>query len=341
MNPNLDELGRLLDAVERRPLAFTPTPLLEAPALAAHLGVPSERLLIKMDAWTGFGLGGNKVRKLEYELAPSRLEGVTCLITAGGPQSNHCRVTAAAAAWLGLRCILVVNDPDPDTAPPRGNALLHRAFGAEIVQVGTREERAPAMEEAAHRVAREGGRARVIPLGASTPLGALGYARAAVELLGQLQERDGGRPEDGPEPATRIVVSTSSGGTLAGLLLGLSAAGGEAIRVLGVSADDPPAESVPRVGTLVREAAALLGAGAGAALPEPTVEITDAFVGPGYGIPTPASDAAHTLFARRAGVLLDPTYTAKAAAGFLEAVTEAPGTRWIFWHTGGHPAVFR
>lgn len=358
-----------LDRVDRLPLAFTPTPLLEAPALARELGLSPDRLLLKMDAWTGFGLGGNKVRKLEYELAPSRMEGVTCLITAGGPQSNHCRVTAAAAAHLGLRCILVLNAPEP--SHPRGNALLHRLLGAELRTAPRREDRAPMMEEAAREVERQGGRALVVPLGASTPLGALGYVRAARELVKQLAARD-----RGASPPTRIVLSTSSGGTLAGLFLGLHLAGARDLRILAVSADIEPAECLAGVGELAPGSLEILrrhGAGPSPGLPDPRerVEVTDAFVGGGYGIPTPEGTAALTLFARRAGILLDPTYTAKAAAGLVAAIrgslpssglvggapdghpaagsaatagAPAGGTptdeRWIFWHTGGHPALF-
>ncbi|MBW3535590.1 MAG: pyridoxal-phosphate dependent enzyme [Gemmatimonadetes bacterium] len=195
-----------LAALPRTPLANLPTPLLPARRLAASLDGRPE-VLVKMDAETGFALGGNKVRKLEHELSPERLEGVTCLVTAGGPQSNHCRVTAAAAARLGLRCVLVVNGPPP-AGPPRGNALLHRLFGAEIHVVEDRALRAPTMEDVARREAEAGGRALVVPLGASTPVGALGYARAAAELDAQL-------PADG-RPVW-VFVASSSCGTLGGL----------------------------------------------------------------------------------------------------------------------------
>ena len=177
-----------LDRIGRTRLGHTPTPLVPAPALAKALGV-THPILVKADTWTGFGLGGNKVRKLEYELDPARLVGVTHLITAGGPHSNHCRVTAAAAAHLGLGCTLVVNG-EPDD-PTRGNARLHRLMGAEIVTVEARQERQPTMEERARSVEASGGRALVIPLGASTPRGALGYVHAARELRDQLGVRVG------------------------------------------------------------------------------------------------------------------------------------------------------
>ncbi len=339
-----------LDRVERRTLAFAPTPILEVPALAAALGLHPDRLLVKMDAWTGFGLGGNKVRKLEYELAPERLDGITCLVTAGGAQSNHCRVTAAAAAHLGLRCILVLNGPEPSS--PRGNAILHRLLGAEIRIAPRREDRDTLMAEAAAEVERAGGRARVIPLGASTPLGALGYVRAAREFLHQLRERDGERPT----PPTRIVLSTSSGGTLSGLVAGLHLAGATGIDVRGISADISPEACLAGVEELSAGALEILrehGAGELAHLGDPRqrVQVSDAFVGEGYAIPTPEGREALELFARKAGILLDPTYTAKAAAGLLAAIRQGVGedsgtgggpgeaTRWVFWHTGGHPAL--
>jgi 1-aminocyclopropane-1-carboxylate deaminase/D-cysteine desulfhydrase-like pyridoxal-dependent ACC family enzyme len=160
-----------------------PTPLLQAPNLARILRREASDVLLKMDAETSFGLGGNKARKLAFELAPPRLEGATCVIICGGPQSNHFRLTAAAAARLGLPCILVVNGDIPD--PPSGNAYLHKLFGAEIHPVNTREERDSAMAAVAAEVEASGGKAIVIPLGVSTPLGALGYVRAAGEIVDQ------------------------------------------------------------------------------------------------------------------------------------------------------------
>ncbi|NIP80560.1 MAG: pyridoxal-phosphate dependent enzyme, partial [Gemmatimonadetes bacterium] len=155
---------RRLESWPRWRLASLPTPLRTAGRLAGHLGVP--HAYVKMDAETGFALGGNKVRKLELELAPHRLEGVTHLITAGGPQSNHCRVTAAAAARLGLGCVLVVQGPEPPR--PTGNALLQRLFGAEIHTVARREDRDPGMEEVAAGLRAEGAEPLVVPIGAST-----------------------------------------------------------------------------------------------------------------------------------------------------------------------------
>lgn len=311
-------------------LANLPTPLLRAGRLAADIGVAP--LYFKMDAETGFALGGNKVRKLELELAPERIEGISCLITAGGPQSNHCRVTAAFAARAGLRCILVVQGPEPER--PTGNALLHRLFGAEIVTVADRTERTPTMAKLAVRVTEEGGEPMVVPIGASTGLGSLGYARAAVELAEQLDTLDDGCGE------TLLFVSASSCGTLAGLLLGFTLLDRPDVRLFGVSADAPSEELRAITLALAAEGAALLGASP--ALHRISLETMDDQVGEGYGIPTPASTEVLGRFARLEGVVLDPTYTAKAAAGMLAYLAKrgvAPSQRVVFVHTGGHPGL--
>ncbi len=319
-----------LRAWPRRPLAALPTRLVPAANLAAALGDPAPDLWIKMDAETGFALGGNKVRKLELELAPDRLEGVTHLITAGGPQSNHCRVTAAAAAHLGLRCVLVLNGPEPDT--PKGNARLHRLFGADIVTVKDRDGRASAMETVAAGIEAGGGRPLVVPIGASTGLGALGYALATLEIADQLETLP--RREK-----TWLFTSASSCGTLGGLLLGVSLLDRRDIRLVGVSADVGAWEIRSESVRLAREGAALLGWDG--EVRETALAAADEFVGEGYGIPTAAGREALDLFGRLEGVVLDPVYTAKAAAGMISWIRRGsvpPDHRVVFLHTGGHPA---
>lgn len=321
-----------LAAWPRLSLAHLPTPLVPAPNLRAELGPATPEILLKMDAETGFGLGGNKVRKLELVLAPHRLEGVTTLVTAGGPQSNHCRVTAAAAAHLGLRCVLVLNGEAP--SPWRGNALLHRLFGARIRTVARREDRAPTLEAVAREEDGAGRKALVIPIGASTGLGSLGYARAAVELAGQLAALP-------PRPRTWIFVSASSCGTLAGLLLGVSLLERHDVRLVGVSADVSAFDMRIETVRLAREGAELLGF-RGEIL-EGALAAADEFVGRGYGVPTPGSEEATALLGRTQGVVLDPVYSAKAAAGMLAWLGKGSvpaDDRVVFVHTGGHPALF-
>ncbi len=331
---NAEALRAALDQHPRTHLVAGVTPLVTAPRLRGTLGPETPELWIKLDEETGFGLGGNKVRKLEHELAPTRLDGVTHLITTGGAQSNHARVTAAAAARLGLGCLLVLNGTEP--AHPTGNALLHRLLGAKFRWVGSRAEREPAMQEEAARIAEAGGRALIIPLGASTTLGALGYVRAALELHEQIDET---RDRD-----VHIVLASSSGGTLAGLIAGFALVERPDIHLYAISSDTPRDELLRTAADLAGGAVERLGA-------DPKViadqlartDASDAQVGDGYGIPTPASREATELFARSEGLLVDPTYTSKAAAGLVAAIRSGrflAGDRIVFLHTGGHPALF-
>jgi len=316
----------------RLKLANLPTPIRPLARLAQALGHPALDLLVKLDAETGFGLGGNKVRKLEFELAPDRLEGITCLITAGGPQSNHCRVTAAAAARLGLGCALIVDGSEPET--PTGNALLHRLFGAEIVTVPERQDRSTQLQSTAVDIELEGGHPLVIPIGASTGLGSLGYAAASVELFNQLANQK-------PLPERTVVFSASSScGTLAGLLLGISLLKLNNVLLVGVSADMSAIEIEEHTQQIAREGADLLGWD-GALLTD-SVRAIDDQVGDGYGLSTAASDEALRMFALYEGLVLDPTYTAKAAAGLISWIRTGMVSdldRMVFLHTGGHPGL--
>ncbi|MDQ3070178.1 MAG: pyridoxal-phosphate dependent enzyme [Acidobacteriota bacterium] len=306
------------------PVATQPTPVEELTRLRAALG-GGPRLMIKRDDALPFAMGGNKVRKLRLLVRRALDDGADTLITMGGLQSNHARVTAAMAAATGLRSILVLNGEAQ--AVPTGNARLQQMFGAEIVYVDTREAREPAMHEAAAALTRRGGRPFIVPLGGSTPEGALGYAHAFAELMDQI------------DPPDVIVHSTSSGGTQAGLAAG-AALFGVPTRIIGVSADDPAGAIMDVVRGLVPQIGARLGADA---LSHDAVEADDTFVGGGYGVPTPSSTEALTLAARSEGLLLDPVYTAKAMAGLVARV-RAGGFRStdtvLFWHTGGTPALF-
>jgi len=300
------------------------------PRLASVIG-GGPRLFVKRDDAIGFGFGGNKVRKLAFVVARARDEGADTLITAGGVQSNHARATAAAAAKLGLRAVLVASGAPQDKAT--ANALLDVLLGADVVYVGRREERMAKMDDVAANVRAAGRTPFVIPIGASTPLGALGYVQAMIELLDQM-------------PAPDVIVhSTSSGGTQAGLvaacrLLGLPT------RIVGISADDPAAEIqaqvraiVGGIGEVIRlDAAAMQAIARGTA-----IEIDDRFVGDGYGIPTAASQEALQLAARTEALFLDPTYTAKAMAALIAYVRQQrvkEGQTVLFWHTGGQVGLF-
>jgi 1-aminocyclopropane-1-carboxylate deaminase/D-cysteine desulfhydrase-like pyridoxal-dependent ACC family enzyme len=316
-----------LDRLPRAGLLDAPTPVEEMPRLRRALG-GGPRLLVKRDDAIPFGFGGNKIRKLDLLAAEAVAQGADTLVTTGGIQSNHCRATAAAAARLGLRCRLVQNGRPPER--PAANALLDRLLGAEIEYVSSRSERGPALDAACERLRAEGRRPFLIPLGASVPLGALGFARAVGEL------RDQGTSPD------VIVHASSSGGTQAGLVVGCALFGLSA-RVLGISADDPAPALAAAVRTIAGGAGEPLGLPPDAFAEAGPVDVDDGFVGEGYGVPTPASQEAMELAARAEALFLDPTYTAKAMAGLVAGVRSGRfrgDETVLFWHTGGQVGLF-
>jgi 1-aminocyclopropane-1-carboxylate deaminase/D-cysteine desulfhydrase-like pyridoxal-dependent ACC family enzyme len=225
-----------------------------------------------------------------------------------------------------MRCVLVANGAPQ--AKPTANALLNRLLGAEVQYVASRAERAPAMEAAADRVRRDGGRPHVIPLGASTAFGAAAYAQAIGEILAQ------------SDPPDVIVHACSSGGTQAGLVAGC-ALHDLPTKVLGVSADDPSDAIRSGIRRILIDLEKLLDAEPGT-LADTELEVDDRFVGDGYGIPTPASDEAAALGARTEGIFLDPTYTAKAMAGLIARLRDGrlSAKKILFWHTGGQVGLF-
>lgn len=309
------------------PLAPHATPVDQLTRLRETLGPACPRLLMKRDDLLSFGLGGNKVRKLQAVAAEAKAAGADTLITCGGVQSNHARVTAAAGAALGFRVVLVLNGTVPE--PPTGNARLDRLFGAELRIVADRQARDAMMEQVADEERAAGRRPFVVPLGASTPTGALGLARAIEEVAASRARPD------------VIVHASSSGGTQAGLLAGCALFGLRA-RVLGISADEPAAALADTVGGLIDGVASRLGTRA-ASLGRDAIEVDDGQVGAGYGVPTHASAEATELVARREGILLDPVYTAKAMAGLIARVRGGgfgPDDTVLFWHTGGGPGYF-
>jgi len=307
------------------PLSILPTPLEPLPRLQGELSFDG-MLLVKRDDAIGFGFGGNKIRKLRLVAAEAQVSGADTLITCGGVQSNHARATAAVAARLGMRCILIANGaPQPH---PTGNALLAHLLGAEVRYVATRQERPAAMQAAASECAASGGRPFVIPLGASTPLGAAAYALAVGELLQQTAAPD------------VIIHATSSGGTQAGLVAGCRLHRLNT-QVIGVSADDPAAAIESQIREILAglEGLACLVPGAFA---DVRIDVDDSFVGAGYGEPTDASNEARDLAARLEALFLDTTYTAKAMAGVVSRARAGAfdGATVVFWHTGGQVALF-
>jgi 1-aminocyclopropane-1-carboxylate deaminase/D-cysteine desulfhydrase-like pyridoxal-dependent ACC family enzyme len=308
------------------PLADAPSPCEELHRLRRALQCPA-RLLMKRDDSIAFAFGGNKVRKLRFVAAHAKASGADALITTGSVQSNHARVTAAVAAKLGMKCILVVNGVRPVRAT--GNALLDQLLGAEIRYVVGREDRSVEMERAADDTRARGGVPFVIPLGASTPLGAVAFVAAIDELRHQI------------DPPDVIVHSSSSGGTQAGLVAGCALAGWPT-QVVGVSADEPAASLEATVRTLLTGLEKLLGCGDGR-FASASVAVDDRFVGEGYGKPTAASREAIEILARNEAIFLDPTYTAKAMAGLIARARRREfidGSTVLFWHTGGQVGLF-
>ncbi len=314
--------------IPRVRFATLPTPVEPLPRLSQALRTgegPGPRLLVKRDDLTGLAFGGNKTRKLEFVLAEAQANGARTLVTVGAAQSNHCRQTAALAARVGLGCILVLSGKPEEQ--PTGNLLLDELFGAEVVWT-TRAGREAALQQAFEDAWAAGRRPYLIPLGASNAIGALGYEAAFQEFLNQKVETDW------------IVVASSSGGTQAGLALGARRAGWTG-RVLGISIDEPRAELQRVVAEMAAAAADRLGEKL-AIRPEDILVNAD-YLGEGSGVMGEPEREAIRLFARCEGLLLDPVYTARAAAGMIDLIRKGffqPGETVLFWHTGGTPALF-
>jgi D-cysteine desulfhydrase family pyridoxal phosphate-dependent enzyme len=321
------ELRERLSSFPSLPFIAAPTLVEPMANLSLMLG-GGPKLFIKRDDAIPFGFGGNKVRKLSLVAARAVADGADTLITAGGVQSNHARATAAAAAKLGLRAVLVANGEAP--AKLTANALLDHLLGAEVVYVASREDRMPMIMSVADRVRAERRTPFAIPIGASTPLGALGFVLAMAELLDQM-------------PAPDVIVhATSSGGTQAGLVAGCRLLGLRT-RVLGISADDSSASLTSQIRAIISGIADLLEMDPDALSRGTAIEVDDRFVGEGYGIPTDASREAIELAARTEAIFLDPTYTAKAMAGLIAYVRQQKfkeNQAILFWHTGGQVGLF-
>ncbi len=310
--------------VDRLYFAHLPTPIEELPRLTELLGGP--RLLVKRDDQTGLAFGGNKTRKLEFLVAEAQAQGAKMLISAGAIQSNHCRQTAAAAARFGFECTLVLTGDMP--VQPSANLLLDRMFGVEIVHVSDRADRERVLNETFENATKAGKKPYLVPYGGSSPVGALGYAFAIAELVKQNVNADW------------IVFGTSSGGTHAGLMLGKRVFGYGG-KVLGVSIDESETWLKSHVSTLASDASELIGERI--EFTPDDVLATDAYCQAGYGVLTDAEREAVKLFARYEGLLLDPVYTGRAAAGLIDLIRNGffqEDETALFWHTGGQPALF-
>lgn len=319
-----------LDGIPRLPLCQLPTPLQRAERFEAALGPRAPRIYLKRDDLTGLAFGGNKARKLEYLCAGARNAGATHVITEGAAQSNHARMTAAAAAALGFGCTLVLDARNG--ADVEGNLLLDHLFGANVRIVPDATARAATMADAAEAVRKSGGVPYVIPTGGSVPLGAAGYARAAVEIAAQCRASG--------EAPIRLYTATGSLGTQAGLLVG-SRAVAAPWTVHGVAVSLPAEPFVPGAANLANGTAALLGVPTDFG-PEDAI-VDAAHVGEAYGKRTPGGLDAIRLLARSEGILLDPVYSGKAMAALIADVRagQIPADESVvFLHTGGGPSLF-
>ena len=303
--------------------AHLPTAVEELPRLSELLDGP--RLFVKRDDQTGLGMGGNKTRKLEFVLAQALAEGAKTLISVGGIQSNHCRQTAALAARYGLACKLVLSGSEPQL--PNGNLLLDHLFGAEITWT-ERSRRDETLQEVFQKSQAQREHPFLIPLGASTPVGALGYVEAMRELKAQGNDFDW------------IIVASSSAGTQAGMMLGATLTGFSG-KVLGISIDHSVEELQAAVAELANGAANLLGEPV--SLRPIDVLVNADYLGAGYAIAGQPEVEAIQLFAHTEGLLLDPVYTGRAAAGMIDLIRKGffkKSDKVLFWHTGGAAALF-
>ncbi|HEV2364316.1 MAG TPA: D-cysteine desulfhydrase [Caulobacteraceae bacterium] len=299
--------------------------------LSAALGGPE--IWVKRDDTLGLAAGGNKTRKLEFLVADALAQGADTLITVGAVQSNHCRLTAAAAAREGLKCRLVLEERVPGSYDPKasGNNFLFNLLGVEKISVvAAGADLDAAMRALAHDLPNSR-RGCVIPGGGSNPTGALGYVACAQEILGQAFDMG--------LDFHRVVCASGSCGTHAGLLVGLEGAQA-GIPVVGINVRRPRAEQEANVHALVNATADLLGL---RPVAREKVAALDEWVGPGYSLPSPEMVEAVRMLARLEGLLLDPVYTGKAMAGLIGLARRGEfgaGERVLFVHTGGSPALF-
>ncbi|WP_169251847.1 D-cysteine desulfhydrase [Brevibacterium sp. 'Marine'] len=330
-----------LNEIPRRRYTAGPTPLEHLRRLSAELGGP--QVWIKRDDRLGLTQGGNKTRKLEFLIADALKQGADTLITVGGVQSNHCRLTLSAARTEGLDCHLIVEeDLGPDgTAlgpaganPPEhtGNFLLFDLLGADSVTVlGHGADLLGEAEILAEKLRDEGRIPYVIPVGGSNPIGALGYVDCAHELLDQFAAVGLDSPT--------IVTPSGSAGMQAGLVVGLHSEG-STVPIIGINVSRTQAEQEPKIVNLVDSTARFLN------LPpvprDATTGLGD-YVGTGYALPTPEMVEAVRLFARTEGILLDPVYTGKAAAGLIDLIRSgrfSSEDAVVFVHSGGVPGLY-
>ena len=319
------------DRFPRFALLDGPSPLAPLARLSAVLGGRAE-LWIKREDLLPLAFGGNKLRNLEYLVGAALAEGADTLVTSGRRWSNHARLTAAAGARAGLEVHLVLSGPPAD--PPNPGVMLSELLGATVHHAITddRAERAALVDRVMAELRSAGGRPYLVEVGGSDVVGAVGQVMAGIELADGAALR-GFAPDD-------VVVPSATGGTQAGLLMGLRAAGARTV-VHGIAVT-PRDELQTKVVAMVGALGALEGLDRLGVVPPDAIRLDDDQLGAGYGRPTAAAGAATRLLARSEGILVDPIYTAKALAGLIERVRSGAfdGHRVVFWHAGGTTGIF-
>ena len=317
----------------RRRYTAGQTPLEELPRLTKMFG---PNIYMKRDDLLGLAGGGNKTRKLEFLVADALIAGADTLITCGAVQSNHCRLTLAAAVKEGLKCRFVLEERVPKSYKPdaSGNNFLFNMLGVEKVKVvPSGSDMMKAMQAVADEVAAEGRKAYIIPGGGSNPIGATGYVACAEEILAQAFDQ--GINFD------YIVTTSGSAGTHAGLVVGFYGNNSN-IPVIGINISRKKGPQENLVYKLVERTAAHVGIKG--TIPREAVQCFEEYVGPGYSLPTPEMVKTVKLVAQTEGILLDPVYTGKAMAGMLDLIQKdffKMGQNILFVHTGGSPALYQ
>ncbi|TCP29600.1 D-cysteine desulfhydrase [Scopulibacillus darangshiensis] len=316
----------------KRKYTLSETPIEKLENLTKVLGGPN--IFMKRDDMLGLTAGGNKTRKLEFLAADALEQGADTLITCGGVQSNHCRLTLAAAVREGLKCQLVLEETDYSLYNPKasGNNLLYHLMGAEKIKVTTAgHDLAEDMQELNEELAREGRKGYMIPVGGSNETGTLGYIACAKEIIGQ--------SGDMAITFDHIITPSGSGGTQAGLVAGFSGSD-RGNHVIGINVSRNREEQEHLIRDLLERTFSFLRTDG---ITKEAIRCYGDYVGPGYAIPTPEMVEAVQLVARTEGILLDPVYTGKAMAGLIDLVRQGHFKRnenVLFIHTGGTPALY-
>jgi len=328
------EIGKL-DEHPRERVGHLPTPLEQMPQLASHLSAGN--LFIKRDDCTGVAFGGNKVRQLEFHFGLAKAKGADSVLITGAIQSNYVRITAAIAAKLGMQCHVQLEHRVPGAGrlyQTNGNVLLDRIFGAHISYYEEGEDESGAdqkLRNIADKLRQQGRSPYIVHLAPGhMPVSALGYVDAAREIVIQCQEASIDLDE--------IIVASGSGETHAGLLYGLRALN-HRTRVTGICVRRTAEHQIARI---IRKCSDLCKlTGQEIEIPDSDIHLHDGFLAPGYGLLNEAAGEALKLGARLEGLVLDPTYTAKSFAGFIDRAQQAGREKsLLFVHTGGTPAIF-